>query len=480
MKINKFSIKLPRLTVHLAATLAICVTTFMSGASAFAWGPERQTFVGESPADYVTFNSMTNNAKVGDERNFVRIREAGTTGNYVNEMKLAPGKEYEVMTFYHNNAKDSLNASGKGVAKDTTLKIQMPSVVKVGERGKVSSTITASNAKPGSVWDEAFVTTDTDLALRYIPNSARVNSNGAVKDKILPDSVFTTGALLGYDELNGVLPGCAQYSGYVIFKIKTEAPNFTIKKQVSKKGENKWQDRIVAKLGEEVDFLITYQNTGDTKQTDVIIKDALPTGMKHVAGSVSLANSANPQGAASSDAIFTNGSNIGAYDPKGNAFIKLTAKVDDKLEKCGKNELTNHATAITKNGNKQAKAVVEVEVQCQPNECKPGIPAGDARCSDGCVPKEGEIVDANGNCAPVATSLPKTGPAEVILSFIGLMALVAAVVYWYRSRMDVKRVLAGAGSVEDDIDHTKTEAANKSKISHESRAQSKPKTKAEK
>ena len=96
------------------------------------------------------------------------------------------------------------------------------------------------------------------------------------------------------------------------------------------------------------------------------------------------------------------------------------------------------------------------------------------------MPKEGEIVDANGNCAPVATSLPKTGPAEAILSFIGLMALVAAVVYWYRSRMDVKRVLAGVSSVEDNIDHTKIEVVSRSKNSHESGAQSKPKTKADK
>ena len=40
---------------------------------------------------------------MGDERNFVRIREAGN-GNYVDSINIVPGKEYEVWTHYHNNA----------------------------------------------------------------------------------------------------------------------------------------------------------------------------------------------------------------------------------------------------------------------------------------------------------------------------------------------------------------------------------------
>lgn len=438
MNLHNTTIKLPKLSMRLAAVMAISAATIITGA-VMAWGPERPTFTGENPADYVTFNSITNNAKVGDERNFVRIREAGV-GTYVNEMKLQPGKEYEISTYFHNNAKTSLNESGKGIAKNTTLTFQAPSVLRVGERGKMSSTISASNAKPNKVWDEAFVTTDTDIALRYVPGSARVNSNGAINGQILPDEVFTTGTLIGYDSLNGDLPGCAEYSGFVTYKIKADAPNFTIKKQVSKKGEGKWQDKIVAKLGEEIDFLISYQNTGTTQQKDVVVKDALPTGMTHVPGSVSLANSANPKGAAASDAIFTNGANIGVYDPKGTAFIKLSAKVNKELAKCGVNELVNHATIITANGNKQAAATVTVETPCKPNECKPGIPEGDERCED--VP-------------PVTpTELPQTGPAEVILSIIGIAVLAAGIAYWYKSRQDLKKVLA-----EGTDTHTAKDAA---------------------
>jgi|LSQX01.2.fsa_nt_gb uncharacterized repeat protein (TIGR01451 family) len=446
MKTQESIINSSKLPLRVTATLAVGLA-IITGAAAMAWGPERPTFTGESPADYVTFNSITNNPKIGDERNFVRIREAGV-GNYVNEMKLQPGKEYEVSTYIHNNAKDRLNESGQGLAKDTTLKIQAPSRLKPGERGTMSSTITASNANPKSVWDEAFVTSDTDVALRYVPGSAVINSNGAINGQVMPDSVFSTGALFGYDSLNGVLPGCAKYAGFVTYRIKVDAPNFTIKKQVSKKGEGNWQDKIVAKLGEEIDFLITYQNTGTTEQKDVVIKDALPNGMSGIPGSVSLANSANPKGVPASDAVYTNGANIGAYAPKGNAFIKLSAKVNDQQDKCGVNELVNHTTAITSNGNKQDIATVTVDVPCQPNECKPGIPEGDERCVD--------------TVAPVTpTELPQTGPAEIILSLIGIAALAAGIAYWYKSRQDLKKLLAEGAAAHGAKSATPAEDAPK-------------------
>ena len=62
----------------------------------------------ESPADYATFNSITNNNQIGDERNFVRVREKGV-GNFRDSAVIEAGKRYTVQIFYHNNAKSSLN-----------------------------------------------------------------------------------------------------------------------------------------------------------------------------------------------------------------------------------------------------------------------------------------------------------------------------------------------------------------------------------
>jgi hypothetical protein len=105
--------------IKVGAALAVALTTgLLSGFNAFAYGPERTTFTDQKPADYVTFNSITNNPSMGDERNFVRIREAGV-GNYVDQIDIVPGKTYEVWTYVHNNASETYNVKEhnyKGIA----------------------------------------------------------------------------------------------------------------------------------------------------------------------------------------------------------------------------------------------------------------------------------------------------------------------------------------------------------------------------
>ncbi|QHN42503.1 DUF11 domain-containing protein [Candidatus Mycosynbacter amalyticus] len=432
---------------RVAAVLVVSAAIVGLSTQAMAWGPERPTTSGETGADYVTFNSITDNKKVGDERNFVRIREAGT-GEYINDMKVQPGKQYEVMTYYHNNAKTSLNASGAGIAKDVSVRTKMPSVVKASEKGTISSVISSSNANPKEVWDEAYVTTDTDVALKYISGSATITSNGPVNGQVLPDSLFSTGTLIGYDSLNGVLPGCAQYSGFVIYKFRVDAPNFTVSKQVSPTGQKQWQENYAAKPGERVDYKVIYTNTGTTAQNDVNIKDTLPKGMVYMPGSTKVYNTANPSGRGVSDNIVSSGINIGNYAAGGNAVITYSATVAAANElNCNANTLTNKVSAITSGGAKDDTATVTVNVSCAASECKPGVPTGDARCG-ACTPTEGQVVDANGNCVVASGSLPTTGPAETILTIIGVGALTAGFAYWYRSRKNLKKALAGV-----DLEH---------------------------
>ncbi|PKM60699.1 MAG: hypothetical protein CVU99_06655 [Firmicutes bacterium HGW-Firmicutes-4] len=207
------------------------------------WGPDRETYTVAEPADHVTFNSITDNPQLGDERNFVRIKEDSETTTYTDNVTLEPGKVYQVMVYYHNNAESNLNDSGVGIAKNTTLKMEVPGVVKAGVKAVFTGTINSSNANPASVYDEAYGTNETsgDVALRYVSGSATVGSNGAVDKATLPDSLFTTGTNLGYDSLDGVIPGCNEYSGYVIFKIRVDQPNFTVSNEVHKTSVEGWK-----------------------------------------------------------------------------------------------------------------------------------------------------------------------------------------------------------------------------------------------
>lgn len=187
-------------------------------------GPPRPTMTSRRASRYVAFNSITDNPKWGDERNFVLIREAGM-GTYANEIELAVGKSYEVITYFHNNAVSSLNVGeGLGIARDVRLSVQAPSVLTPGVKGVISSTISSSNADPLKVWDEAYVTTTVDVQLRYLDASARIASAGAVGGRVLSTSLFDrSGTYLGYGELNGILPGCADFAGYVTYQLGVEA-----------------------------------------------------------------------------------------------------------------------------------------------------------------------------------------------------------------------------------------------------------------
>lgn len=104
-----------------------------------------------------------------------------------------------------------------------------------------------------------------------------------------------------------------------------------------------WQDSVDAEIGDEVEYQITYQNTSDSTQTNVVISDSLPANMQYVAGSTVLYNVNHPNGLVlDTDAVVAdNGINIGAYTAGSNAFVRFTAKVVDVDLAWGSNTLVN-------------------------------------------------------------------------------------------------------------------------------------------
>ena len=227
--------------------IAIAAAAVIVPAGLYAWGPDRPTYTLENPADHVTFNSITNNAKHGDERNFVQIREAGT-GTYGEDVELTPGKEYEVYVFYHNNASTTLNDAEHnyaGIARNSQMRVQMPASVAAGEKARITGFVSADNAQPKTVWDEAYATSTSneDIALRYVEDSATITNLGATNGSTLSSDLLKGGVSLGFDELNGDLPGCNHYSGYVIFKFKAVQPGFEVTKQVSPAGQNNYNTK---------------------------------------------------------------------------------------------------------------------------------------------------------------------------------------------------------------------------------------------
>ena len=336
----------------------------------WAWGPARPSFTIEKPADYITFNSITNNPVIGgDEKDFVGIREVGSNAKWTNNMKVQNGKEYYVRMYVHNNAASNLNL----VAENVVAKLNVPTTT--AKNVTVQGQISASNAKPNTVWDEATFSSDNDFNLAYVAGSALFENNGMGTTK-LPDSIVNnTGAKLGYDKLDGKIPGCFQYAGYVTVKVKAQVSqpqekNIDLAKTVRNKtnGEKSWVETANAKSGDTVQFQIHAKNTGSTGIQNLVIRDILPKGLNYVAGSTKLYNTSNPKGLKVSDNVIQNsGINIGSYQPNGDAYVRFDATVsaENSLPVCGDNTLTNIAQASDQKIVKNDTASVKVTKKCE-------------------------------------------------------------------------------------------------------------------
>jgi len=390
-----------------------------------SWGPQdRATFTWENPATYRTFNSVTNNPVIGDERNFVRVKEVGVDGPHDDSVKVVPGKEYEVYVYFHNNASASLNASGAGIADNVRLSTKLPEKIEAGQTGTIYGTISSTNTNPESVWDTAFLEATETVFMRYVWDSATIHVDGTANGAILDaNALFSDeGAKLAYNLTNsqgvstwGIIPGCNEYAGYVTYRLAADQPEFGSMKEVSREGENKFADNINTVPGEVLDFKITYKNSGTTEQKSVTAYDTLPEGMEYVAGSTFLTTTDNPTAVKLDDKLFTDGLIIGDFDAGEEATITYKAKIVSDAEQfeCGDTTIYNSSKIATANGTISDQVRIVVSKSCE---------------------------------------IPNTGPAEIVMSILIVLIISGGGYYLYRSRRTLKKVTAKVEGHPDSKD----------------------------
>lgn len=350
----------------------------------FAWGDSdggRQTYslqeISEGAlGDKITFNSIViadsdyewhervNGSEIGkgtikNELVFVGARE--NTGINVgadnvwsgSEITVEDGKTYLVRLYVHNNSLYGMDS----VAEDTRVWFNVPSAS--DKKIRINGYISSSNASPSKYIDYVDFASDIPFHLEYQYGSALLENGGIgkgggiqlsdniVNAKLASEGDPNGGVLIGYDALDGKVPGCYQYTNYVTIEVKVVYDyEFSVEAKVrlADDEDKTWQDTIEAKVGDKVDIQFQYLNTSDYDQKGVVMRDVLPPNLRYIEGSAKIYNDQFPDGATFEHAyVIENGTNVGSYGAGANAFIRITTEVvDDSLVR-GSNTLINWA-----------------------------------------------------------------------------------------------------------------------------------------
>lgn len=376
----------------------------------------------------ITFNSISN-GKIGDEKNFVGAKVAGQaveTWN-ANTIDVKDGETYTIRLFVHNNSPRGMQAIAKGVKATFSL----PTTVAKSQT--IIGYIDSSNATPNRYWDEVTLNSSENIYLEYVEGSAKYNNNKG--DFKLPDDVIISGATLGYESMNGEIPGCYEYSGVVTIDVKVHsAVAAKLQKQVRIKGTKTWSEFVEAKVGDEVEYQIEYVNLLSEQVKDVMIRDMLPNNVEYVENSTYIYNSVFPDGGLlDSNTVTTTGINIGSYNPQGNAFIRFTGKVVDKSLACGSNQLVNWAS-VTINSSDMKDAVYKddasVMVDKDDDTCKPEptpTPTPTPTPDNPSGTPTGTVVET-------PTVIVNTGAGTIVTGAVGAGSVVTTLGYYISSR----------------------------------------------
>ena len=207
--------------------------------------------------DKIIFDSISDVDSVGNEIDFVSAQEADADGKAVDphgtweggDIAVEDGKEYVVRLYVHNNNPGGTDA----VATGTKVAVSGIDRSKTNKDGKqeveVNGFIRSDNSTPKEYWDCIRFNSNTPFHLDYVYGSAMIYNRGAVgtTDPISAADIMTAtdeqlaaqnvtgkplsddivlkagsedGTLIGFDSLDGNVPGCYAYSSYVTIRVK--------------------------------------------------------------------------------------------------------------------------------------------------------------------------------------------------------------------------------------------------------------------
>lgn len=204
-----------RMKKGLVAIAGVLAAALFVPAVVTAWTADDYTGNGQPQ-----FNTYNNVPGFGNESDFLRLGKNGAnTSTFGNNFEACEG-EVRISTYIHNGAPKEFNGqnnNGSGVAKDTRLKIAVPS--QKSNAVTTTATISASNAT--SVSDGATITCgDHEIEVEYVPGSATIFGQLRGESTLSNNIVSANGTLIGTYADDGIVAGCWDQRVYVSMLVK--------------------------------------------------------------------------------------------------------------------------------------------------------------------------------------------------------------------------------------------------------------------
>jgi uncharacterized repeat protein (TIGR01451 family) len=419
-----------------ALTFSAVAIALATPVAAFALGfapANRPTYTWTGPktvgANHVVFNSFTNAPNYGDERAFFDGKDNAikTAGGFKDVIQVNPGQEVLLRMYIHNNADATLNAGGTGIAKNTRVRIQLPTAtgtslgaVSYISADNANNQVKDTNGAVNVVSDSVnFQDSNVPFSVSYIPGSAMVYNNAHINGLALSDDIMgADGTKIGYDTMDGLVPGCFPHVSQVTVKVKINGPVLTVNKQVTIPGSADWQKSLTATPGDTISWLLTINNPSKTTDLkSIAVRDQLPAHLKLVPGSVTYFDSKFPAGKVLSDtALFNEGVQTPDFAPQTSVTIRYRTTVNADFAAADCNPALKNLVQVSAFGVNPVYSDASVNVN---HACTTPTPTP----------------------TPTPSPLPETGPVGALGGALGITGLGYAASAYVRSRQSLKDVL---------------------------------------
>lgn len=391
-----------------------------------------------------TASAMAGNVRIEGQVQVANVT-AGDTG-YKDSVNAMVDDVVKVQVWYHNKENHD---SGK-VAKNLKVGINIPTTA--GKSQTIAGKISADNSN--TVNDNAQVNLSLDNAyLEYVEGSAKWRHNkGAAEGRkecqtgakavptndphkcyvteTISDQIVKSGTGLKLEDLEP----CFAHEATVTVLMRVKADAIKVNKYVSHHDgdsnvkNNDWTTKNSAKPGDKLDYMIRFENKGNTTLNNVVVGDNLPDYLEYVPGSTVVINGNNPNGiAAGTDNVYNGGIRVGNYKPGAAGYVVFTVRVNDMeaFEKCGTYTLKNVGVVRPEGMNEYYNtAWTDVSIECKEGE-KPQPPTPGPEKPE--KPEKPQVPE-------MPKELPSTGPGSVLAGLASVSALGYCLSAWLQSR----------------------------------------------